>query len=350
MIDNIYFGNGLYEWCIAGGLFLVLLTVLVATRTWVKRHLKKQEESGSHWYALLFNAVCGTHHIFSAIISLYAASLILEIPKGVEELLHSAAIVALMLQVAIWGHRLITQWVEIRYRENKDENPGSISSIHLLGLIARMVLYIIVLLMVLQNLGIKITTLVASLGVGSVAVALALQNVLGDLFACIAISMDKPFVVGDFIIIGEFLGIVERIGLKTTRIRSLSGEQLIFSNNDLLSSRIRNYKRMFERRVVFTFGVIYQTTYEQLQRIPGFVKEFVEQQEPTRFDRAHFKGYGDSSLDFEVVYYIQSPDYNTYMDIQQAINLALFKKFEEEGISFAYPTRTLYIEGGKKPV
>ena len=156
--------------------------------------------------------------------------------------------------------------------------------------------------------------------------------------------LDKPFVIKDFLVVNEFLGSVEYIGLKTTRLRSLGGEQLIFSNSDLLKSRIRNYKRMYERRVVFGFGVIYQTTYEQLTSVPGTVKEIIASQESTRFDRAHFFKYGDSSLDFEVVYYVTSPDYNVYMDIQQAINLALFKAFHEAGIEFAYPTRTLYIE------
>jgi small-conductance mechanosensitive channel len=206
------------------------------------------------------------------------------------------------------------------------------------------VLYVLVLLMVLDNLGVDVTALVASLGIGGVAVALAVQNILTDLFACLSISIDKPFVLGDFIIVGDLLGTVEHIGLKTTRVRSLSGEQLIFSNNDLLGSRVRNFKRMYERRVVFTFGVVYQTRHEQLRRIPDMVRAIIEARENTRFDRAHFKAYGDSSLDFEVVYYVLVPDYNIYMDIQQAINLDLFERFEKEGIGFAYPTRTVYMQ------
>jgi len=195
----------------------------------------------------------------------------------------------------------------------------------------------------LHNLGIDITALIASLGIGGIAVALAVQNILADLFACLTISFDKPFVIGDFIIVGDLMGTVEHIGLKTTRIRSLSGEQLVFSNNDLLGSRIRNFKRMYERRVVFNFGVVYQTSYDHLAEIPAMVKKVIGAQEQTRFDRAHFKSYGDSSLDFEVVYYVLVPDYNTYMDIQQAINMSLFRQFEKKGIQFAYPTRTLYI-------
>jgi len=163
-------------------------------------------------------------------------------------------------------------------------------------------------------------------------------------YADLAADLDKPFVVGDFIIVNDYLGSVERIGLKTTRIRSLSGEQLIFSNTDLLNSRIRNFKRMYERRVVFAIGVLYQTEYEKLSRIPDMIRNIIERREPVRFDRAHFKEFGDYALKFEVVYWIQTPDYNVYMDIQQAINLEIHKQFEEAQIGFAYPTRTVFIE------
>jgi len=203
--------------------------------------------------------------------------------------------------------------------------------------------WFVVILIALDNLGVNIKTLIAGLGIGGIAVALALQNILGDLFASLSIILDKPFVIGDFIIINEYLGTVEHIGLKTTRIRSLSGEQLIFSNSDLLKSRIRNFKRMYERRVVFTIGVLYQTPYEKLCRIPKMIREIVEGNDQVRFDRAHFKEYGDFSLKFEIVYWIQNPDYNLYMDIQQTINLEIYKKFEASRIKFAYPTQTLFL-------
>jgi small-conductance mechanosensitive channel len=211
--------------------------------------------------------------------------------------------------------------------------------------VARLAVWSLVLLLALDNLGFNITALLAGMGIGGIAVALAAQNILGDLFASLSIVLDKPFVVGDFIVVGEQLGTVEYIGLKTTRIRSLGGEQIVFSNTDLLGSRIRNYKRMQERRVVFGFGVVYQTPHEKLQTIPGMVREIIGKLDRARFDRAHFKEYGDSSLNFEVVYYVLSADYNVYMDIQQAINLELFRRFQEDGIDFAYPTRTLYVVG-----
>ncbi len=195
----------------------------------------------------------------------------------------------------------------------------------------------------MDNLGFNVSTVIAGLGVGGIAVALAAQAILGDLFAYFVIFFDRPFEIGDFIIVGDKLGSVEYIGLKTTRIRSLGGEQLVFSNKDLTDSRIHNYKKMERRRVVFSIGVIYQTTAEQLEMIPKMVRKIIEDQEDIVFDRGHFARYGDSSLDFEFVYYVIGADYNKYMDIQQAINLNMFKEFENKGIEFAYPTRTLFI-------
>lgn len=198
--------------------------------------------------------------------------------------------------------------------------------------------------MTLDNLGVDVTTLITGLGIGGVAIALATQNILGDLFASLSIVLDKPFVVGDFIRTGEDLGRVEQIGLKTTRVRSLSGELLVFSNSDLLQSRIRNYKQMEERRILFRIGVVYQTAPARLRRIPLIVREIIERQQAVRFDRAHFAAFGDSSYDFEFVYFVGSPDYNAYMDTQQAINLAIVDAFAAEKIELAYPTRTLHLE------
>ena len=223
------------------------------------------------------------------------------------------------------------------------ENQFSKTSLVVLGYLGKLLLWSIVVLVALDNLGVNITALVAGLGVGGIVVALAVQSLLADVLASLSIVFDKPFVIGDFIVVEDFLGTVEYIGLKTTRIRSLSGEQIIISNNDLLRCRIRNYKRMTERRVVFHLGVIYQTTHEKLSHINSIVRDIIESKENVRFDRVHFKEYGDWSLIYEVVYYVLSQDYNLYMDIQQKINLDLFRKFQEEGIEFAYPTNTVQI-------
>lgn len=198
---------------------------------------------------------------------------------------------------------------------------------------------------VLDNLGFDISAVLAGIGIGGVAIALASQGVLQDLFSYFSILFDRPFELGDFVIVGDYMGTVEHVGIKTTRIQSLSGEEIVIANTDLTGSRIRNYKRMHRRRVVFQFGVLYETTAEQLQQIPGIVQQIVERIERATFDRAHFFSYGDFSLNFEVVYYVIGNDYNLYMDVQQTINLQLKQALEQQGIEFAYPTQVLYLSG-----
>ena len=209
--------------------------------------------------------------------------------------------------------------------------------------VTKVIIWALAIIFFLDNLGFKISTVIAGLGIGGIAVALAAQAVLKDLFSYFSILFDRPFETGDFIIIGDFLGAVEHIGIKTTRIRSLGGEQLVFSNSDLTDSRIRNYKRMEKRRVPFKFGVTYQTPVEKLKEIPQMVENIIKNIEDATFDRTHFVSYGDFSLIFEVVYYIFGADYNKYMDVQQKINLAIKKEFEKRQIEFAYPTQTIYV-------
>jgi len=279
-----------------------------------------------------------------AMLALFTGSLFVELPDRWRDSTHSILILALLLQIGIWGGTALHFALD-HYRQSQiKKDPGSVTALNAIGLFARVLLWLAILLLVLDNLGFNVTALIAGLGVGGVAVALAVQNILGDLFASLSILIDKPFVVGDFLIIDDYMGSVEHVGLKTTRVRSLSGEQLIFSNSDLLKSRLRNYGRMFERRVEFTIGVTYDTSREQLQKIPGIMRNAIEAQHRTRFDRSHFARYGDFSLNIETVYYVLGPDYNLYMDIQQAINLDINEKFEQAGIEFAYPTQTLLLK------
>ena len=209
--------------------------------------------------------------------------------------------------------------------------------------IIKFIVWALAIMFFLDNLGFKISTVIAGLGIGGIAVGLAAQAVLKDLFSYFSIIFDRPFEIGDFIIVGDYLGTIEYIGAKTTRIRSLSGEQVIFSNTDLTDSRVRNYKRMDKRRVAFQFGVVYQTPLAKLKKIPEMVKSIIKDIDDTVFDRAHFFSYGDFSLIFEVVYYVIGSDYNKYMDTQQKINFDLYEEFKKEGIEFAYPTQTLYV-------
>ena len=344
LLEQTYYGNTVLDWLTAlGGVVAAALLLYLAKRLILARLTAWSRKTETRLDDFVVDILAGTRFLFLLIIALYFGSQYLDLPQKPTRLITHIAVIALLVQVALWGNRGIALWLSDYLKRHKDTDAASATTVSVLGFIARVALWGVLLLMILDNLGFNITTLVASLGIGGIAVALAVQNILGDIFASLSIALDKPFVIGDFIIVGEQLGTVEYIGLKTTRIRSLSGEQIVFSNNDLLNSRIRNFKRMYERRVLFGFGVVYQTSHEQLKKIPVMVREIIEGLENTRFDRAHFKEYGDSSLDFEVVYYVRSPDYNVYMDIQQDINLALFEQFTQAGIDFAYPTRTLYV-------
>jgi small-conductance mechanosensitive channel len=235
-----------------------------------------------------------------------------------------------------------------RYWIRKEVDEGRRKSLRGVMTILKVLIWGVGITFLLDNLGFQISTVVAGLGIGGIAVALAAQTILGDLFSYFVIFFDRPFEIGDFIIIGEYMGSIEYIGIKTTRVRSLGGEQLVFSNADLTNARIRNYKRMERRRIVFKLGLVYQTSLDQIKEAPGIVKGVIENVGDTVFDRAHFSSFGNFSLDIEVVYYVLSGDYNKYMDIQQKINFAIKGEFEKRGIEFAYPTQTVFIEKGQE--
>ncbi|MEL7535815.1 MAG: mechanosensitive ion channel family protein [Pseudomonadota bacterium] len=287
---------------------------------------------------------------FIVVFALFMASRPLQLHTQAEDGLSHLMVVAVLIQLGLCLASGTTQALERKRAREAIRNRGAVAAMDLLSLILRVAIWSVVFLLILSNLGVNITALVAGLGVGGIAIALAAQNILGDLFASLSIILDKPFVVGDFLAVDSYLGSVERVGIKTTRLRSLSGEQLVFSNNDLLGSRVRNYGRLHERRIVFSIGVTYETTPAKLKAIPTILREAVEAEQDVRFDRAHFKSYGDFALIFEIVYYVLVADYNRYMDIQQSINFALFERLAEEGVAFAYPTQTVYVAGaGMEP-
>jgi small-conductance mechanosensitive channel len=345
-------GNSLEKWLLAAGIAIVGTVILnILTRILARCFNSLNEKVSSNFPRFLAEMFRRTKKTILFLIILYAASTVLQLPVTLAKSLRYIAVILVGIQVGIWSSFLVAKLVS-EYVILKTEKDEVASGIAVATLIARVTVWAFVVLLVLDNLGFNITTLIAGLGVGGIAVAMASQNILADLFASLSILLDKPFKVGDFIIVGDLLGSVENIGLKTTRLRSLSGEQLVFSNGDLLSSRIRNYKRMQERRVVFTVGVEYRTASEKLKRIPRMIRDIIESIQSTRFDRSHFMSYGDFSLNFETVYYVLSPDYNIYADIQQEINIKLFEKFEDEQIVFAFPSRTIYFadeqKGGQK--
>lgn len=272
----------------------------------------------------------------------YLAFTHLDLPKSWDRAAAGLFKIILVIQavrviLAVLTFFIRQSWIKL-------ESPGSFATKSIVN-VARFLVWSIAVIFLLDNLGFDVNAVVAGLGIGGVAVALAAQTILGDLFNYFVIIFDRPFVEGDFIIVDDFMGEIERIGIKSTRIRSLSGEQLVMSNTNLTSSRVRNFKRMQKRRALFTLGVVYQTPIETMRRIPQLIKSVIESTPEATFDRAHFKSFADSSLLIEAVYYVNVPDYNKYMDAQQAINFGIMEAFQREGIEFAYPTQTVYNYG-----
>jgi small-conductance mechanosensitive channel len=341
-----FYHNSLEAWAIAGTVAVVIGAVLFIARTLLARRLAKvAAKTATTADDAIVDLLRRTRYFFIITAAVAGATLFLELPTRALAVGRVLGTIALFLQMAIWGNGLITFWFR-NYAERKaDTDLSSRTTIAAFSFVARTILWIMLALLGLSRLGYDVTTLITGLGVGGIAIALAVQNVLGDLFAALAIVLDKPFVVGDAISVDTMTGTVENIGLKTTRIRSVNGEQLIFSNADLLKSRIRNFKRMQERRVVLTIGVSYDTPPDTVARIPNMLREAVEAQEQVRFDRSHFMSYGESALNFETVYFVLTADYLVYANINQAVNLALFRRFTAENISFAFPTRTIMVRG-----
>lgn len=271
---------------------------------------------------------------------------VVELPERWESAMSHGWFVALAFQIALWLDTAVRLWMDSLTRDGKARNPVTTT---IIGIMLRLVVWTMMLLSILANLGVNITAMVASLGVGGIAIALAVQTLLSDIFASLSIGIDKPFEIGDFVVFGEVAGTIEHIGLKTTRIRSLSGEQVVCANADLLKQILHNYKRMNTRRIVFKFGISYRTPSAKVREVSALVRRIIEGLEDVKFDRAHFLSFDESQLTFEVVYIMQTSDYNKYMDVQQEINLALIDGLKELEVDFAHPTRRIEFIGGSFP-
>jgi small-conductance mechanosensitive channel len=338
------FHNSVLDWIVAAGIATGALMVLLLLRRSVRGyHRKMMATSETELLEIPMQVLSRTTLLFLAVLALFLAAQWLTRGPTTERVIGSALTIALFWQAGVWTVEATAAWLDRKRRRSMATDRAAVGSLGIIGFILNVLIWALVLLLTLDNLGVDITALVAGLGIGGIAVALAVQNVLGDLFASLSITLDRPFVVGDFLAVGDFLGSVEYIGIKSTRLRSLSGEQIIMSNSDLLSSRVRNYGRMSERRVVFSTSITYETPIELIERVPAIIREIVESQPDTRFDRSHFARHASASLDFETVYYVLSADFNRYMDTQQAINLRLHRELMRLGVEFAYPTQKLLI-------
>jgi len=282
-----------------------------------------------------FVILVGAYYAFSSFPPLKPYSTDITHFFGIVEILLIAFILTRVVNVFI-------RW----YAEKTAEHGKRRMSEHLIFLLKKVIhaiIYIFAFLLILDTLGYDLSGVVVGLGVGGIAVALALQNILGDVFSAFSIYFDRPFEIGDFIVIDNYAGTVKRIGIKSTRVQLLQGEELVLSNRELTSAKVRNFKKMKKRRIVFTIGVTYDTPVKKLKKIPDIIKDIISKNEMTEIDRVHFKEFGEFSLNFEIVYYVKTRDYVKYMDIQQEINLAIKEAFEKEGIEIAFPTQTIFL-------
>jgi small-conductance mechanosensitive channel len=342
--ERLLYGNSVAEWIGAAVLALAIWAGLWFVRGVVTSRYKRYSNA-EHPTALRLIAylIGNTKQLLFAAAALYAVEQSLVFPPRVERLLSNVVLMLILLQVGLWAGRLLSFYLELKDRERGADRSFA-GSLDIIRFIASILIWSLLILVALENLGVNITALLAGLGVGGVAVALALQNVLGDLFASLSIALDKPFVVGDTLTIDTFTGAVERIGIKTTRLRSETGEQIILSNADILKSRVRNYGRAAEQRALATIRVTYATPAEKLQEIPKLLESIVREQANARFERCHLKSLGDSALQFELSYFVQQPKLNPLLDLQQAVNFRIIDEFRRAGIDFAYPTQRVLVE------
>lgn len=340
-----FYGNPAYRWLAALGVALAVAVLLRVVKTILIRRAQRLADRAAarEWFGLLVDIVAKTKWWFQLVLAVYAGSLVLVLPAQAERVIETATVIIVLLQTAIWGNEAVVLAIGRYSRQRMTVDAASVTTVSALGFLGRIAIWAVVALLILDNAGVEVTAMVAGLGIGGIAIGLAAQNILADLFASASIVLDKPFVLGDFIAVGTDAGVVEQIGLKTTRLKALSGEQLIFSNGELLQSRIRNFRLLKERRIDFRISVALDTPGGKLELIPGMIRDVIAAQSKARVDRVHFKEIGAAAMVFEAVYFVADPAYNVFMDIQQAVNLNILARLEEAGISLAFPTQRLVM-------
>lgn len=345
MLNCNFLNNSVRQYLFA---LFVFIGVWIVLKIFKKVIVKRLRKIGDHikieFYDLLIRFIDSIGGFFYFFIALYTSLQFVQLSAKIDKFFHFITLLVIAYYL-VKGIQEILDYLTkklIKKAEKGDEKFDP-SFVDLLNRIIKLLLWIIAVIIVLQNLGYNVTTLVAGLGIGGVAIAFAFQNILSDIFSAFSLYFDKPFQVGDFIIIGNDMGTVKKIGIKSTRLATLQGQELVIPNKELTETRVNNYKKMKKRRIAFNFGVTYQTPTVKLKKIPRIIKKIVNRIELAKIDRVHFKEFADSSLNFEVVYYIDSNDYNKYMDVQQKINLKIKEEFENEGIEMAYPTQTIFV-------
>ncbi|SHM90228.1 Small-conductance mechanosensitive channel [Pseudomonas asturiensis] len=343
--DSQFLGISLANWILAIVASTLSFVLVRGAIGFVLRKIRTRSSApNAHLSYIAVEVLSGTSNTLLLLASLLIGVGMLDLPERWLGRVSSLWFVVAALQVGLWANRAIALALYryfARHSTTSTFQGSALATLSLWG--AKVLLWATVLMAMLSNVGVNITAFVASLGVGGIAVALAVQNILGDVFASLSIAVDKPFEIGDFIVVGALSGTVEHVGLKTTRIRSLGGEQIVMANADMIGSTIQNYKRLQERRIVFDFRLTYDCSADQVREVPKKVEEIIRSQENARFDRSHFRSFGETSLEFETVYIVLDPSYNVYMDVQQAINLDIMEAFADMDVRFAFPSRTVYV-------
>jgi len=327
---------------VAVGLYVAMLVLRMVIHTALKRAGRRDQTA---FPAIVGRAVGKINSVFLLLAALAITVQLYDVPSVSNGLLSWLVLVAAVLQVSALAQEIAVSLLQRKASRAGDGGSDISSAVSVLKWLIIGAIWVITIIVLLDTAGVQVTALIAGLGVGGIAIGLAAQGIFSDLFASLSILFDKPFKKGDFVTFGTISGTVEEIGLRTTRIRSLSGEQISVSNTDLISERVHNFQRLMRRRQVMRIGVLYQTPADVIEAIPGWVREDLEPIENVTVDRVHFTGFGDSSLNFEIVFWAEAAEYVVLMDKTQAVGLAIMRRFEKEGVDFAYPTRTLFIAG-----
>jgi small-conductance mechanosensitive channel len=344
ILQRVYFNNTVETYLIFVVSLLVSFAILKIAIHFLLKHLTKwathSETTSSDVLTRSVKRYLLPILYFAAF---YLNTKLLTLGEFPTKLINIAMVAFVTIMMSVFLSTFIIFIFNKYWEKNTTESTNNLAVKWAGGLI-KAIVWGLAIVLFLDNIGVKINTLIAGLGIGGLAIAFAAQSILADLFCFVTIIFDRPFEIGDFIISGDQKGTVEHIGIKTTRLRSLEGEQLILSNADLTSSRIQNYKTLEQRRVLFHLGVTYDTPLAKMKEIPGMIQRIIESMSDTIFGRAHFYTYSSYSLDFEIVYFVLDNDYNRYMDIHQEINLKIKEQFEEQGIAFAFPTQTMQLQ------
>ena len=344
--NNTFWNNPIKNYFIALIIFfLIIICLKILKRFLIEKIRKIADHQQADFLNLLVKVISFVNLPFYILFSLYISFQFLNLPVITNKFVLYPLVILTAYYFIKAGQEIIDYGAEkvIRIQKTKEEGEFDPSIIYLFSKALKVLLWILVIVITLQSLGYNITALVAGLGIGGVAIAFALQGILSDIFASFSIYFDRPFQIGDYIVVGDDSGTVKNIGIKSTRMQTLKGEELIISNKQLTEARIHNYKKMKKRRNAFTLGIVYNTPTEKLRKIPLILKKIIEKFELVELDRVHFGKFGEFSLNFEIVYYLNSADYKQHMDIQEEINLQIKEGFEKENIEFAYPTQKIFL-------